>query len=217
MRKVIPPFIANCFESTELFVFKQGLQVAIPSPQADVMLLGERRDSLVSNLGIILIFLLFLFPATFSFAQNAETLFNKAEAEFTNGKYEAAAALYTKVIAADPENVNAYLRRGFCYSVQQKYEQAIADFSHVIERHDNHPFAYISRGSAYNKIEDWQSALIDFDKALSLDPDNQEAYNNRGWAKVGLGLEKEACADWKKSKKLGNQEAKLILKNNHCK
>jgi len=164
-----------------------------------------------------LIFFISLFITAVSFAQNAETLFNKAESEFANGNYEAAAVLYSQVITADSGNVNAYLRRGFCNSVQKNYVQAIADFSHVIERHDNHPFAYISRGSAFNKVENWQSALVDFDKALALDPNNQEAYNNRGWAKTGLGLAKEACEDWKKSKKLGNEEAKLILKNNHCK
>jgi hypothetical protein len=52
---------------------------------------------------------------------------------------------------------------------------------------------------------------------LNIDPNNQEAYNNRGWAKNGLGLYKEACLDWKTSKKLGNEEAKIILKNNNCK
>ena len=50
-----------------------------------------------------------------------------------------------------------------------------------------------------------------------LDPNNQEAYNNRGWSKKFLGDTKGACADWKKSKKLGNKEAKIIYKNNHCK
>ena len=158
-----------------------------------------------------------LFSANLSLAQSSEETFTQAESQFASGKYATASALYTKVIAAEPENINAFLRRGFCYSVEKQYDKAIADFTHVLEHHSNHPFAYISRGSAYNKIEDYKSALTDFDKALSLEPENQEAYNNRGWAKTGLGLSKEACADWKKSKKLGNQEAKLILKNNHCK
>lgn len=32
-----------------------------------------------------------------------------------------------------------------------------------------------------------------------------------------LGDVKGACEDWNKSKKLGNEEAKIILKNNYCK
>ncbi|MBI1285973.1 MAG: tetratricopeptide repeat protein [Flavobacteriales bacterium] len=164
-----------------------------------------------------LVFLLMMVIASTTWAQDADVLFGKAENLFANGDYQNAANLYTKVLAGDPENMNAYLRRGFCNSVLKKYDEAIADFSVVIDKHSDHPFAYISRGSAYNKTEDFKSALIDFDKALALDPENQEAYNNRGWAKNGMGLYKEACADWKKSKQLGNEEAKIILKNNHCK
>lgn len=165
---------------------------------------------------LLLLFSILFFTSS-GFAQDADVLFGKAENLFANGDYQNAAELYSKVLAGDPENMNAYLRRGFCNSVLKKYDAAIADFSQVIEKHSDHPFAYISRGSAYNKTEDFKSALNDFDHALSIDPENQEAYNNRGWAKNGMGLFKEACADWKKSKQLGNEEAKIILKNNHCK
>ena len=165
----------------------------------------------------LMVFVLIGISVIQSYGQNAEAIFNKAENLFASGNYKEASELYTKVISAEPDNMNAYLRRGFCNSVLQKYDQSIKDFSHVIEKHSKHPFAYLSRGSAYNKIEDFKSALIDFDKVLSIDPKNQEAYNNRGWAKNGLGLYKEACTDWKTSRKLGNEEAKIILKNNHCK
>ena len=149
--------------------------------------------------------------------QDAESIFNQAENLLGSGDYENAAKLYSDVLTMDSENLNAYLRRGFCYSVLKNYDGAVADFGVVIEKYGRDPYAYISRGSAYNKLEKYETALTDFDKALSIDPDNQEAYNNRGWAKNGLGLYKEACADWKTSKKLGNEEAKIILKNNQCK
>ena len=150
-------------------------------------------------------------------AQSDDKTFNEAEGLFAAGKYEEAAELYSDVIQADSDNLNAFLRRGFCNSVQKNYDKAIMDFTSVIDVYSEHPFAYISRGSAYNKLEKYELAMADFNKALSIDPKNQEAYNNRGWAKNGLELYKEACADWKTSKKLGNEEAKIILKNNHCK
>jgi tetratricopeptide (TPR) repeat protein len=149
--------------------------------------------------------------------QNSEAMFNEAEDLFANGMYDEANAIYSKVIAADPDNMNAYLRRGFCNSVMNRYDKAIEDFTTVIDKHADHPFAYISRGSAQNKLGKFQAGLADFDRALNLDPKNQEAYNNRGWSKNGMGLFDEACKDWNTSKKLGNEEAKLILKNNHCK
>lgn len=151
------------------------------------------------------------------FAQNADAVFGKAENLFASGRYEEAEKHYTQVIESGDENMNAYLRRGFCRSVLERYTEAVADYSLVIEKHSRHPFAYLSRGSAYNKMEKWEDAIVDFDMVLTIDPKNQEAYNNRGWAKNGMGLYKEACKDWKTSKKLGNGEAKIILKNNHCK
>lgn len=152
-----------------------------------------------------------------SLAQGAKSTFSDAEREFTANNYKSALQLYTEVISIDGENMNAYLRRGFCRSVLRDYDKAIEDYSTVISKHPDHPFAYLSRGSAYSKKEAWELALADFDKVLSLDAENQEAYNNRGWAKHGMGLYKEACKDWKTSRKLGNEEAKIILKNNNCK
>lgn len=150
-------------------------------------------------------------------AQDPTKIFNKAENLFANGSYEEATTLYSNVIQQDPTNMNAYLRRAFCESVLKNYQKAVDDYTKVIDAHPKHPFAYLSRGSAYNKLEEWKLALADFDMVLNLDPKNQEAYNNRGWAKTGLGLHKEACQDWKTSRKLGNEEAKIILKNNQCK
>ena len=80
-----------------------------------------------------------------------------------------------------------------------------------------HLWAFLSRGSAYNKTEQYKLAISDFTKVLQFDPKNQEAYNNRGWAKKFSGNKDGACIDWKRSKKMGNAEAKIILKNNKCK
>lgn len=161
--------------------------------------------------------LIFLSFSLIGNSQDATEIFNKAENLFANGNYQESKTLYTNVIEKDPTNMNAYLRRAFCESVLKNYKAAVADYTTVIEAHPKHPFAYLSRGSAYNKLEEWKLALSDFDMVLNLDPKNQEAYNNRGWAKTGLGLHKEACQDWKTSRKLGNEEAKIILKNNQCK
>ena len=168
----------------------------------------------MKQIGILILACLF---AGLGHAQDAKATFNKAENLFASGKYEEAEKLYTQVIESGSKNMNAYLRSGFCRSVLTMYEEAVEDYSFVVEKHPKHPFAYLSRGSAYNKMEKWQDALIDFNMVLNIDPKNQEAYNNRGWTKNGMGLFKEACKDWKTSRKLGNEEAKIILKNNHCK
>lgn len=146
-----------------------------------------------------------------------EKIFHEGELASRKGDNDKAIALFTQVIARDPQHINAYLQRGFSQSVSKHYDLAAADLTAVINLKDDHMWAYTSRGSAYNKLGRQAEAMADFDKALSLDPRDQEAYNNRGWSKKALGDLKGACKDRKTSKKLGNSEAAIILKNNNCK
>ncbi len=146
-----------------------------------------------------------------------DKLFHEGEQAYRSGGYAHAIQLYTQVLEMDPEHLNAYLQRGFCHSLQGEYENAITDFSSVISRKGDHLWAYTSRGSAYGKLGKQDLAMQDFNTVLQLDPRNQEAYNNRGWAKKASGDTKGACADWGASRKMGNAEAKIILKNNQCK
>ncbi len=148
---------------------------------------------------------------------STEKIFHEGELAGRKGEHEKAIALFTQVIERDPQHINAYLQRGFNHSMSKHYELAIADLTAVIKLKEDHLWAYTSRGSAYNKLGRQAEAMADFDKVLSLDPKDQEAYNNRGWSKKALGDLKGACKDWKTSKKLGNGEATIILKNNNCK
>lgn len=150
-------------------------------------------------------------------AQDAESLFQAGKEKFSKGDFTSAIEFYTKAIAADPKHLNAYLQRGSCYIQIKKYDEAVKDYSFVINEQPNQLWAYLSRGSAYNKLEQYGKAINDFDKVLAIDENNQDAYNNRGWAKKLQGDKEGACKDWKKSKKLGNEEAKIIMKNNKCK
>lgn len=145
-----------------------------------------------------------------------EQLFHQGETAYRNGGYAKAIDLFTQVLAADPDHLNAYLQRGFCHSLLREYDLAVADFTDVIQRKPDHLWAYTSRGSAYAKMGRNADAMSDFNKVIALDPDNQEAFNNRGWTRKTMGDPAGACADWKASRKLGNEEAKIILKNNHC-
>lgn len=153
------------------------------------------------------------------FAQDstATDYFNRGKIFYNNADYVEAEEYFTKTIEMEPKNINALLQRGFTRNLLKNFEGALNDFSEVIKLNPEHQYAYISRGSALNKLGEYNKAIADFNKALELDPDDQEAYNNRGFAKKMSGDKKGACEDWNKSKKLGNSEAKIILKNNHCK
>ncbi len=169
---------------------------------------------------LLLALLMFqFFASTISYGQDstASEYFKKAEYFFANADYALAVSYYDKTLALDINHVNSYLQRGFCKNILGKPTDAIEDFTQAIRLNPDNGWAYVSRGSAKNKIGEFQSALSDFNKALELDPKDQEAYNNRGFSKKQLGDHDGACSDWRTSKKLGNKEAPIIIKNNYCK
>lgn len=147
----------------------------------------------------------------------ATDFFKKGELHYRNFEHAVAIGYFSRAIEFDPAHSNAYLYRGFCRNITKDFQGAIADFTKVIELNPDHKWAFVSRGSARNKTGDYTLAVEDFNRAIAIDPTDQEAYNNRGFSKKMMGDKDGACEDWNKSKKLGNEEAKIILKNNYCK
>ncbi|MBK7969726.1 MAG: tetratricopeptide repeat protein [Bacteroidetes bacterium] len=168
---------------------------------------------------ILVILQMSLLPFTMSAQENPEAVahFKKGDTFYRNGDHAEAIAEFDKAIELDGKFVNALLQRGFCRNITKDFEGAVKDFSRVIELEPNHRWAYVSRGSARNKTGEYQLAIDDFNEALKMDPTDQEAYNNRGFSKKLMGNKSGACEDWNTSKKLGNEEARIILKNNNCK
>lgn len=150
-------------------------------------------------------------------SQSAADYFRQGKINYNNARYEQAIEQYNQAILLDSTDANYFLQRGFCKGLLKDYQGAIADYSSAIRLNPSDQFAYVSRGSAKSKIGNFSEAIDDFNQALVLDPDYAEAYNNRGFARKALGRFAEACEDWKISRKLGNEEAKIILKNNRCK
>lgn len=162
-------------------------------------------------------FLLFVLAfSLFGKAQTAEEFFKEGEAKSKQRNFAAAAEEYTKAIKSDPKFWNAYVKRAFCYGLTEQYDKAIEDYTVAIAAEPEKIYSYQSRGSAHYKLGHYPEALADFNKVLELDPKNQEAYNNRGFVKKSLGDKEGACKDWYTSKKMGNEEAKIIIKNNNC-
>ncbi len=146
-----------------------------------------------------------------------DSVFIQGKIKYNNGSYEDAIKDFTAAIEKDAKHTNAFLQRGFCYALIKDFAHAIEDFTSVISLEPDHEWAYVSRGGAYNKVNEYNKAIDDFNKALTLKPTDCEAYNNRGFSKKALGDKEGACEDWFKSKKMGNDEAYIIIKNNRCK
>lgn len=159
--------------------------------------------------------ILFISLSSLLFAQGEQEM-RKANVLFQKGDYTEAIEMYSKVIELDPEDINAHIQRGLALSISKDYDAAINDFNFVIEQKSDLAAVRNSRGSAYMKLKKYDKAVQDYNSVLTTDPKNVEAYNNRGWCKKHQGDADGACADWKKSKKLGSGDAKIFMKNNGC-
>jgi tetratricopeptide (TPR) repeat protein len=169
------------------------------------------------NLKKVLSILFAILAVNIVHAQNAEAYFKEGEAKSKQSNYIAAIDAYSKAIEADPKMWNAFVKRAFCYGLTDQYAKAVEDYTVAIAAEPDKIYSYQSRGSAHYKLGHYPEALADFDKVIALDPKNQEAFNNRGFVKKNLGDKEGACKDWYTSKKMGNDEAKIIIKNNSCK
>lgn len=149
--------------------------------------------------------------------KKSHEFFVKGMQHFANLRYKEATASFTQAIQSDSMNLDAWIKRGFVRGMNNDFQGEIDDYTHVIQVDSIHKWAYISRGGAYNRRQEYKLAMLDLDKAIAIDPKEPEAYNNRGFTKKGLGDMDGACADWHKSKQLGNGEASIIIKNNYCK
>lgn len=164
----------------------------------------------------IFLFIFILVSTISSYSQTAEDHFKDGEAKSKQRNFNAAIEDYSKAIAKDPKMWNAYVKRAFCYGLTEQYDKAVDDYTVAIAAEPEKIYSYQSRGSAHYKLGHYPEALADFDKVIELDPKNQEAFNNRGFVKKNLGDKDAACKDWYTSKKMGNEEAKIIIKNNGC-
>jgi len=162
------------------------------------------------------IILLLVLSPIISVGQSAEGLYRKGQIAQNANNLEEALGYFTQAIESNAEYDDAYLARAFVLGRLSRHDEALEDYDKVVELDPTESYVYVSRGSEYNRLKKFDLAILDFNKAIELDKRNSEAYNNRGWAKKGLGDKKGACKDWKKSRILGNEEARIILINNQC-
>lgn len=82
----------------------------------------------------------------------------------------------------EPENAEAYFKRGGFYYEQEEYDKAIEDFSRSIKLAPDLAMSYTARGLAYYSKDQHDKAIEDFNQALHLDPESALTYGARGSA-----------------------------------
>jgi len=116
---------------------------------------------------------------------------------------------YTEAIRRNPNDSEAYKRRGKAYykdysnaradlvsvddpdtlnfsevrrELNVLLDKAIADYTEAIIRNPNDSEAYKLRGKAYTVNHDYDKAIADYTEAIRINPNDSEAYKKRGKA-----------------------------------
>ena len=76
---------------------------------------------------------------------------------------------YTQVIRIEPNNVDAYLKRGLCHYFLEEYQKAIADYTEVIRLDPSDARVYYHRGYALEEVSEYEKAIVDYTKAASME------------------------------------------------
>jgi tetratricopeptide (TPR) repeat protein len=82
----------------------------------------------------------------------------------------------TQAIRRDPDDAEAYYRRGDTYYRQGNYDKAIEDYSQAIRLDPGNAEYYHSRGMAYSQTDEMEQfitpdeAIADFEAVLRIKP-----------------------------------------------
>jgi tetratricopeptide (TPR) repeat protein len=89
-------------------------------------------------------------------------------------------ASLSEAIKNNPNDPQAYNRRGAALAQAGKTEEALADFNKAIGLDANCSEAYANRGSIYRQTKRLDLAMDDYERAIVLDANDAPAYLGRG-------------------------------------
>ncbi len=116
--------------------------------------------------------------------------------------YKGAIEEYSKAIAVNPDDAEAYMRWGDAYFNQKDFEHAIENYTKVIELTPTDIYVFYSRGSCYRSLHNYEQAIADYSKAIEIRPSNPYSYSDRAYCYVKRGSEGDndrALADFQKA------------------
>lgn len=93
--------------------------------------------------------------------------------------YERGIEDFDKVLALEPDNVLALIRRGEALGQLGETGRGLVDLDRAIALSPSSSLAYLHRGLIHNRRNEQEAALRDYDAAVQRGPHNAEALTNR--------------------------------------
>jgi len=135
-------------------------------------------------------------------AEEIAAILAKARQSATEGRLQLGAELFSDVIDADPDNVDAHVARGRLYLDLGDYSRAMSDFMVAEDIAPNSPEPQVAIGDLYFARKDYRKAIDYFNAALEVAPNHAMAFCRRGISHYYRKNFKEAVDDLLRAEKL---------------
>ena len=160
--------------------------------------------------GTLLISVGLLLGASLAVAQDRRetilALAARAESFEAQGRWEAAAAEYQKILRIDPRSTPALNALGALSVRQGKFKEGIAYYHQALKIKPQEFGTNLNLGIAYVKVQDYKSATLPLEKAAQIDPSSFQAEELLGVAWIGQDEYARALPPLEKAMELGPRD-----------
>ena len=119
-------------------------------------------------------------------------------------------------IRSNPNDAEAYLKRGKYYRCVDDYSKSIEDFTQAIKLNPNFVKAYNERGRSQEESKNYSQAIEDYTQAIKLNPDDAWTYFFRGNIHCILKNYEKAIEDFTKAIELNLDEDFVYSERGEC-
>jgi tetratricopeptide (TPR) repeat protein len=109
--------------------------------------------------------------------QDIARLFETGTHALTQGRWDDAVAVFTKIIERDPGFAEGWNKRATAYYLMGEYRKSLADCDEVVKRNPYHYGALSGYGMIYIQLDQPARALEYFERALAVNP-NMDGVRN---------------------------------------
>ncbi|MDD4746964.1 MAG: CDC27 family protein [Salinivirgaceae bacterium] len=161
------------------------------------------------------IVLLVVFSRALCYSQAIDSLMIEGSKLQNIEKYSAAIEVYNSILNLDGNHCNAIYQKALCLMRTQKASEALELYLKLIDIRPDFIGGVYGAATAYVSLKNWNKGMDYINIVITAEPENAEYYIIRGQIYLEMAEKKKACNDFKKAKKLGSLDAKIIMKI-HC-
>ena len=116
-----------------------------------------------------------------------------------------------KALSVNPNDVDAYLKRGKAHRQLREETAAKQDYDQAVRLGSNNTQAYLERARFRLQLQDTQGAIADYTEILRLDPRNTDVYFSRAGAYIALQKQQKAIRDYDQILRLDSKDVGAYL------